>query len=285
VVAFRALVLREFLGSVDLARRELADHLSAGSATLGIVAASVLVASALARLVTQSVAMHGEFSVSLSGAMLVHSSWGASWLLQTVAALGTLLALFAARRGSRAAWLVASSASLVLAATPALSGHALASPRLTVLAVIADAVHVLGAGIWLGSLLTLLVVGLPAAVRLPAGERGPAAADLVNGFSTTALAGAALLVATGVFAAWLHLGSFSALWRSSYGRVLIAKLAVLCALIATGAYNWRRVRPAMSDEVGPRRLRRSATLELVVGAIVVAITAVLVALPTPVDLT
>lgn len=178
-------------------------------------------------------------------------------------------------------WSLAALGAVALAFAPGLSGHAASVPRLTTLAILADGVHVLGAGGWLGSLLVVVAVGIPAALRLPKGVRGRAVASLVNAFSPTALVFAALVVATGAFAAWLHLGSVPALWESAYGRTLLLKLAVLSVVFGTGAYNWLKVKPTLGDEIAAGRLRRSATLELAVGIVVLGITAVLVAVGPP----
>lgn len=181
-------------------------------------------------------------------------------------------------------WALAAVAVVAAAFSPAMSGHA-AAARLAPLPILTDGLHVLGAGGWLGSLLVLLVVGIPVALHLPSRDRGPGIAVLVNAFSPSALFFAGLVVGTGVFAAWLQLGRVPALWESSYGRVLILKLAVLSVVFGTGAYNWLRVKPALGEEAAAGRLRRSATLELAVGAVVLAVTAVLVATPTPTDAT
>lgn len=74
-----------------------------------------------------------------------------------------------------------------------------------------------------------------------------------------------------------------ALWQSRYGRTLLLKLAVLAGVAATGFYNWRRVRPALGDELGTARLRRSSAIELPIGLAVLLVTAVLVATPPPGD--
>lgn len=185
-----------------------------------------------------------------------------------------------ARRASPG-WWIAGLGAVLLAFTPAMSGHAASTPRFAPLPVVTDAVHVLGAGGWLGSLLAVLLVGIPVALKLAPGDRGPAVAALVNAFSPTALLFAGAVVATGVFAAWLHLGAVPALWESVYGRTLLLKLGVLSIVFGTGAYNWLKVKPALGDEVAAGRLRRSATLELAVGAVVLAVTAVLVATATP----
>lgn len=178
-------------------------------------------------------------------------------------------------------WVLAALGAVALAFTPGMSGHAAAAPMLAPLPIVTDGLHVIGAGGWLGSLLVLLVVGIPVAMRLGDSGRGNEVAALVNAFSPTALFFAGTVVATGVFAAWLHLGAVSNLWQSSYGRTLLLKLAVLSVVFGTGAYNFLRVKPALGDEVGTHRLRRSAALELAVGVVVLAVTAVLVATSPP----
>jgi copper transport protein len=133
----------------------------------------------------------------------------------------------------------------------------------------------------LGSLLVIFGIGIPAALRIDERQRGSAIVELVNSFSTTALCFAGLVVITGVAGAWIHIGSLPALWQTDYGRALLVKLAVLSLVFAAGAYNYLRVRPMLDSAAGLRRLRRSSTFELGVGALVLVVTAVLVALPTP----
>ena len=90
-----------------------------------------------------------------------------------------------------------------------------------------------------------------------------------------------MVAVTGVVSAWLRLGAISALWDSLYGQVLLAKLAALALLAAVGYHNWRRVKPTLGTNEATVRLRRSATLELSAGLLIIIITAVLVATPTP----
>ena len=59
------------------------------------------------------------------------------------------------------------------------------------------------------------------------------------------------------------------------------KLALLGVVAALGYHNWRRVQPALGTDEATARLERSATMELVVGLLVIIVTAVLVATPTP----
>ena len=71
---------------------------------------------------------------------------------------------------------------------------------------------------------------------------------------------------------------------STYGRVLLAKLAVLSLVAGTGAYNWLRVKPGLGSVQAAQRVRRLASTELRIGVIVVIITGILVATPAGADM-
>jgi copper transport protein len=256
------------------------------AADVGCWAAVALLAVSALRLYAQSLAMHGPdeaLQPLFVGAMVVKTLWGHAWLLEVVGALLAVAGLALARRGRWSGWLLAGFGGIGLVLTPALSGHAASTPDFAIQAVIADTLHVIGAAGWLGSLLFVLVVGIPVAVRLENDRRGATVAKVVTAFSPTALIFAGLAALTGVFGAWLHIGFSSALWTSDYGRMLLIKLALLSVVVGVGAYNWLRVKPALGDDVGTRRMQRSATLELGVGVLVVLVTAILVATPPPMD--
>jgi copper transport protein len=254
------------------------------AAAVGLWAAVALLVTAILRLYAQSLAMHGPdeaLAPAYIAAMVAKTVWGWGWLLQATGAVLAITGFAMARRERSSGWLLSGVAGATLSLTPALSGHAAATPGLATLAVIADALHVIGAAGWLGSLCFVLVVGIPVALRLDGDRRGAAIARLVGAFSPTALMFAGLAALTGVFAAWLRIGFTTALWTSDYGRVLLIKLAILAVVAAIGVYNWRRVKPALGDDAGTRRMQRSATTELGVGVLVVIVTAVLVATPPP----
>ena len=245
----------------------------------------LLLAAAL-RLVAQSVATYGgagAFSPANVGALVAGTGWGRAWLLQLagIAVAGAGLALLARRE--RAGWVTVAAGAAVAALALALSGHAAAVPGRAPLAVASDTVHLLAAGGWLGTLLVVAAAGIRLSLRGEPGQRGPAAAALVDAFSPLALAFAGALVLTGVVSALMHVDSLAALRTTAYGRVLLVKLALLSLVLGTGAYNWLRVRPALGDERGAHRILRSASAELAIAALVLVATAVLTATPTAID--
>ncbi|HEX7117723.1 MAG TPA: copper resistance protein CopC [Longimicrobiales bacterium] len=277
-VAFRHIVL----GAVGRRSGASADALIGPAAdrarSIGEAAAWLLLAAAALRLLAQARAL-GGVEPTLVRELITGTTWGRGWLIQVAGAALAVVGLRSARGAGRAGWAAAAVAALALAVTPALSGHAVAAQEGAALAVVADALHVLGAGGWLGTLALVLAAGIPAALRLESPRRGPAVAALVGAFSPAALCFAAVLVATGLYASVMHLGSVDALFGTAYGRTLLVKLGAIALVFGLGAYNFLRVRPSLGDESGIPRLRRSSAVELAVGVLVLVATALLVATP------
>ena len=103
---------------------------------------------------------------------------------------------------------------------------------------------------WLGGLGALLVL-LPAATRrLAGGERTQLLAAVLLRFSPLALACVVALVITGTVQGLLHLDGLQHLVDDAYGRLLLAKLALLTLLVGLGAVNRRRLLPRLRAAAG-----------------------------------
>jgi copper transport protein len=253
---------------------EIRSRMERRAAVLGLVASVLVIVSALVRIGLESEimnAMPGMQTMSMTD-MTMHTRWGFALRLELGAAFVALVSFALAARGLRIAWAVASISAVVLAVTPALAGHAAASPRLTSVMISSDFLHVLGASSWLGSLFAVMVVGAPLAFALDGDERWSSVASLVNSFSPIALASAAVVVVSGLIASWVHLEHLSALWQTKYGQVLLVKLFLVAITLTVGAYNFRRVQPQLVNEVGSSRLRRSTAIELSVGFLILLAT-------------
>ena len=278
-VSFRYVVL----GRIPAAQREtdLAFQQIAltGAATTGLFAAVILVATSVLRLYGETVAMP---SIP-AGTILFSTGWGWAWVAQISACLIAIVAFALAHNGRRinSSWSLAALSALTLAATPALTGHAIGSDQALV-AVPLDIVHVLSGSAWLGTLALILFVGIGSAAKAPGDiSIGSRVATLINQFSPLALFCGAAVVATGIATSLLHVQPLSRLWTSAYGMTLIVKLVLVSLLFSLGAWNWRRVKPNLGGNEGVIALRFSARLELAASVLVLAVTAFLVALPLP----
>jgi putative copper export protein len=276
-VVFRFVVV----GALERRREPVAD-LVERARQIGLGAVVLLLATGVYRLFTELRALthaHGGAHEAGLATLLTTTTWGRGWLVGAAGAVVLLVGLVAAR-WKAAGWYVAAAGALAVAVSPALTGHAAADDQAG-LAVVVDALHVVGAGAWLGTLLLVVMAGMPAALRRVPGERGPAAASIVRAFHPLALVCVPLVVASGLLSAWLRLGSIGALTSSRYGTYLLIKIAIFVCVALTGAYNWRRVLPALGDEAGARLIRRTGSLELAIGVVVLAVTAALVVTTPP----
>jgi copper transport protein len=148
---------------------------------------------------------------------------------------------------------------------------------------LANPLHVLGGGLWIGTLFVMLVAGISVVLHneVARDHRGPIVSDMVYSFSPLALTSAGVLVLFGVIIAWEHLHVLSNLWSTPYGIALLVKLCFVAIVFALGAWNWQRQKPTLGSEASAQAMRRSATSEVVVAAIVLAATAVLLSISPP----
>jgi copper transport protein len=146
-----------------------------------------------------------------------------------------------------------------LAATWSVADHSGTGSQVA-LALPADIVHLSAMATWLGGLAMLVTIVLrrprqptPKAVR-SAAKRGDLmatadAAQAVIRFSPLALGCVAALIVTGTYMAWRNVGTLGALTATTYGRLVLAKVAGLCLLIGLGYLARRRIADGLQPSV------------------------------------
>jgi putative copper export protein len=74
---------------------------------------------------------------------------------------------------------------------------------------------------------------------------------------------------------WMLLGDVTALWSSTYGRSVMLKLAFVGCLLCFAAFNKLRLTPRLlaGDSRAVRSLRTSIRFEMILGAVILAVTA------------
>ncbi|MFI8349321.1 copper resistance protein CopC [Streptomyces sp. NPDC085596] len=208
--------------------------------------------------------------------------------LLLVAAIGALcLRRWGGAVPRPAALTAGTTLAVALALTWSAAEHASAGIQVP-LAIASTTLHLLATAAWLGGLAALLLTLRAASVVPP---------RVVTRFSRLALASVIVLVLTGVYQSWRGLGSWQALTDTTYGRVLLAKLAAVVLLLAAAAWSRRWTArlaavpaakvlepaggpalpvPAVPDTGLPfRHLRRSVLAEAAVGVVVLVLTTLL----------
>ncbi|HEY1015974.1 MAG TPA: CopD family protein [Herpetosiphonaceae bacterium] len=127
-------------------------------------------------------------------------------------------------------WQLALPISALLLLTWSLTGHgaALASGRVPAIA--ADWIHLAATGAWIGGFMPLLAL-----IRHQRANGDLPLADVVRRFSRLAIGCVALLTLTGAYASLVHIGGLEVLTATTYGRALLAKLAIFGGLLLAGA--------------------------------------------------
>ncbi len=248
----------------------------------GFVGSILFLLAATGRLYAQVVAFlfpGDPLTLNDVGIILFETNWGSRWFIQFGAGLTAAVGFALARRGVRVGIPLATIGAVATAVTLPLTGHALAASWHWSITWPLQALHVLAGAMWLGSLLVLVLVVFGATADAERRER--TVADLVAVFSPVAMVGVAVAVVMGTVLSVSYLGSWPALWQTTYGRTLLIKIGLLGLTVLLGAYNWRRLRPRLGMPGSAARLFQSARLELLVGALLLAATAILVALPAP----
>ena len=99
-------------------------------------------------------------------------------------------------------------------------------------------------------------------------------------FSNMAVVSVVVLLVAGITNGYLQVRTWSALWETEYGLLLLAKVALVLPLLALGAYNNRyavpRLKAGIASVLERRRFLRAAGVELGIMVAIVAVTAVLV---------
>jgi hypothetical protein len=268
-VGFRYAVVRSRAKPTDLnpaADAPFYTDAARGAATLGLIGSIISTLFIVYGLPENAQRAHTTIATLLS------TNWSAG--SQVVLVLIAVIGFAFARSGSATGWTLALIGTLVRPIRGIVSGDLL---RLV------NPVHMTFAGLWIGTLFILFAVGFRMLYRDQTirERRATIAADMVNSFSPLALFAAAGVATFGVITAWRHLHVLSNLWSTPYGYALLTKLVFVAAVVALGAWNWRRQRPRLGSEDAADSIRRSAKAELIVAGVVLCVTAVLVSLPSP----
>ncbi|WP_083672375.1 copper resistance CopC/CopD family protein [Micromonospora sp. CB01531] len=211
----------------------------------------------------------GLFAVTGSGfGDVLGSAYGTAHLVRLgllAAAAFLLRPLFASPVGRTDGIILAILGGAALFTWP-LAGHPAASP-VPAVSVVVDAVHLGSMAVWLGGLVMLAVFLLRRA------DERELDAILPIWSRWAALAVAALLLA-GTVQGLIEVATPRALFDTTYGQLLLAKIGLFVLVIGVAAYSRSLVRRTAAGR--PGSMRRAVVAELAITAVVLGVTANLV---------
>jgi putative copper resistance protein D len=181
------------------------------------------------------------------------------------------------RRTTYTGWYLAFLVGVVMSAS-VMTDHAASRIEGRVPLILLTALHEIASGLWIGGL-PFLLLGLYV-------NRDRATQwYLTRRFSQLAFASVVAIVFSGVCMSLAYVGSIAGLVGTTYGLMLMAKVAMLLALLVLGGVNFlmlRRYGPG-ADQVIPR-LRRLVEAEVGIGITILLSAASMTSAPPAVDL-
>ena len=235
----------ERLHSNVLPLRALAIWLSATGIALSVLSIFAMTA-AMAGVALLEV---DRASVSM---MISETPMGRAWVVRMAALFATLIVALAMGRGKTPTWLVlVSLGSAGALASLAWTGHGAASEGVAgTRHLIADIVHLLASGAWIGALAALgALLFRPA--RSMSKEHIRLTHRALEGFSLIGTAIVALIVVSGLLNSWILVGPehLLSMGATLYGQLLIAKLALFGGMLGLAAANRFHLTPAFDRAI------------------------------------
>jgi copper resistance protein D len=270
-IAFLLLLARPLAGTIGVAGPLV---LKRSRALLGWSAIALAIVAAI------SVLIEGAILADTVG-LTAGETLGAAFVLSGIAVIGASLAT---------AWLALHDRSedfsgaglLILAAViltaQTMTSHAVAQIEDRLLLAAADLLHQAGAAVWIGGIPYLLIALKQCTDPITWRRVG-------KRFSHIAMISVAVIVVAGLIMAVAYTGSIAAIYGTTYGVMVLTKVALLFYLLLLGGMNYLLVERFTGNPATPMlRLRRFAEAEIGIGTTLFFAAASLTSLPPAVDL-
>jgi putative copper resistance protein D len=223
------------------------------------------------------------------GMLLAGTTTGTAWEARMVALIVAVIVALVAARRTAPLGLVTFAAGIALA-TLAWTGHGAMDEGATGwVHLLADILHLLATGAWIGALLGLTLLVLRPGVRVDVAHLRLTHRAL-HGFGMVGTIMVGTIVVTGLMNGWLLVGArnLPRLPATLYGQILLAKLLLFGAMLVLASINRSRLTPAFERSIagGDYRnalgaLRRSLAIESSCAITILALVAWLGTLEPP----
>lgn len=241
--------------------------------SLAVLSLSLILSLPLQATIGFGISWSDAFSMETLWDVWTNTLYGRIWIIQMAIlltmALTTHLSSIAETTKGIMTW-TSYLLGIGLLLTKAFTSHATAQPN-TFVPVMLDFLHLFAASVWIGSLISLIAF-------MPGGKEKETRhyyMQMIKSFSKWGLALVLLLAGTGIFAGFQYIPDISSLFRTSYGKVLVWKVALFIIMLVFAAINFYKGKKA--EEKG---LVRTLWGEVSTGLVILVLTIILTNLPT-----
>ena len=212
----------------------------------------------------------------------VQTSFGTTWLFRMGITIGLLILWFLIERKKlvltkyQLPFLIL---SLALIGTSTMIGHGAASEQLP--ALILDYIHNLLASVWIGGIIFFCFILLPTLSVLDDKKKELLSLAVLPKFSIMIIISLGILIITGPTLLWFLESNVGLLIESTYGMLILAKIAIASIMISIGGYNQFRVQKKAEENLKSnsinvhKKLKRSLKIEATLGIVLLGVVALL----------
>lgn len=213
--------------------------------------------------------------------MVTETSFGAVSLLRLGAAIAAVGILTLLLRGSpkKLDLLLVVICAILLGSLAEVGHSQMDDGQARAVHALSDALHLVGAGAWLGGLVGLLDLTVTSLNGKNTADRQ--ACEAASRFSKMGYIAVAILAVSGLVNSWWLVGSFTNLVTTEYGQMLLLKLILFAAMVGFAGLNRFVVVPTLMDsattgaKLGLRRLLINVAAEQSLGFAIVLIVSLL----------
>ncbi len=213
---------------------------------------------------------------------VIQTSFGTTWVVRmgiTIALLGIWFWIDRSNSISKINQIPLLILSLALIATTTMIGHSAASEQPA--AIVLDYVHNLLSSVWIGGIIFFAFILLPTFSKLDDIKKELFALQAIPRFSIMIIISLGILIITGPTLLWFLESNVGLLVESTYGMLILAKIAIASGMIAMGGYKQFRIQKKAEENIKSnsisvyKKLKQSLKIETVLGIALLGVVALL----------
>jgi len=223
-----------------------------------------------------------SFRLETSAIDAIQTTFGTMWLVRmvfTIMLLGIWFWMDRKEKLSKAVQIPMLVVSLLLIGTSSMIGHGAASEETGAIAL--DYIHNLVASVWIGGIFYFVFILLPSFSELEGSKKERLSLVMIPRFSIAFIVAIGIVIISGPTLLWFLESDVSLITDSTYGKLILAKIAIASLMVALGGYfqlNLQRKGEKLlksNSILIHKKLRRSLKFDAALGVLLLGVVALL----------